>query len=313
MLELRDVVKTYDGRAVVNRVSSEISPGEIFALLGPNGAGKTTLIRMITDILKPDSGTIRLDGRPVGGDEKRRIAYLPEERGLYRRAKVTELLSYYGALKGMAASAARDASRRLLERVGLADRADDQVQTLSKGMQQKLQLCTALIGDPGLLILDEPFSGLDPLNVQMLEEILQERSQAGVTVLLSTHQMNKVEELCDRALMINRGYMVLHGSVPEIRRQYSDHAVVVRASGRLEDLPGVRSVDPFNGDLKLTLEADATPDSVLRALVERRVVIESFSLATLPLEDIFVKVVREGLGLDQGRSERAAEVAPGAR
>ena len=180
-------------------------------------------------------------------------------------------------------------------------------------MQQKLQLCTALIGDPSLLILDEPFSGLDPLNVQMLEEILQERSQAGVTVLLSTHQMNKVEELCDRALMINRGYMVLHGSVPEIRRQYSDHAVVVRASGRLEDLPGVRSVEPFNGDLKLTLEADATPDSVLRALVERRVVIESFSLATLPLEDIFVKVVREGLGLDQGRSERAAEVAPGAR
>src|SRR2546422_8707496 len=158
MLEVENVTKVYDGRAVVHRVSVDVRPGEIFALLGPNGAGKTTLIRMITDILKPDSGTIRLDGRPVGGDEKRRIAYLPEERGLYRRAKVWETLAYFGQLKGLSARAAREAALELVRRVELADWAQKQVQTLSKGMQQKLQLCTALIGDPRLMILDEPFS-----------------------------------------------------------------------------------------------------------------------------------------------------------
>jgi len=209
MLEVRDVVKTYDGRAVVNRVSFEVRPGEIFALLGPNGAGKTTLIRMITDILKPDSGTITLDGRPVGGGLKHEISYLPEERGLYRRVPVLDALAYYGRLRGLDARPARAEALALLERVGLADWGMKQVQALSKGMQQKVQLCTALIGGPRLMILDEPFTGLDPLNVQLLEDVLRERRAAGVTVLLSTHQMNKVEEQCDRALMINRGHWAI--------------------------------------------------------------------------------------------------------
>ena len=302
MLEVREVTKSFDGRAVVNRVSFDVHPGEILALLGPNGAGKTTLIRMITDILKPDSGTVRLDGEPIEGNRKRRIAYLPEERGLYRRAKAAEVLAYFGRLKGLSGRAAQAAALSLLERVELREWAQKQVQTLSKGMQQKLQLCTALIGDPRLLILDEPFSGLDPLNVQLLEEILQERKAAGVTVLLSTHQMNKVEELCDRALMINHGYMVLYGSVAEIRRRYADHAVRVRADGALANVPGVRAVEAFDGDRKLLLEPSATAQSVLKALVAQDVPIESFGIATLPLEDIFVKVVREGLGLDHGRS-----------
>ncbi len=302
MLEVRDVVKTYDGRAVVNRVSFEVPPGEIFALLGPNGAGKTTLIRMITDILKPDSGEIRLDGQPVGGDAKRRIAYLPEERGLYRRAKVVEALAYYGELKGLARQAARQAALDLLARVELREWADKQVQALSKGMQQKVQLCTTLIGDPRLLILDEPFAGLDPLNTQLFEEILHERRAAGCTVLLSTHQMNKVEELCDRALMINRGFMVLYGAVRDIRREYADHAVVVRTERVPASVPGVERVEPANGGWKLTLEPQATPQSVLGALVARGVPLESFAIATPPLEDIFVKVVREGRGLDRGQS-----------
>ncbi len=302
MLEVREVVKSFDQRAVVNRVTFEVQPGEIFALLGPNGAGKTTLIRMITDILRPDSGAIRLDGQPVGPGLKRQLAYLPEERGLYRRVRVLEALAYYGELKGMPRRAARDAAMGLLERVQLAEWAMKQVQALSKGMQQKVQLCTALIGEPRLMILDEPFSGLDPLNVQLLEDILRERRAAGATVLLSTHQMNKVEEQCDRALMLNRGHMVLYGPVRDIRRQYSDHAVVVRGAGVPEHLPGVRRVESFNGDVKLTLELDTTPQAVLRALLDHGVLIESFSVAWLPLEDIFIKVVRDGLGLDRGQS-----------
>ncbi len=302
MLEVRDVLKSYDGRAVVNRVTFEVAPGEIFALLGPNGAGKTTLIRMITDILRPDAGTIRLQGRAIADRARNEIAYLPEERGLYRRSKTIETLVYYGELKGLSARTARQSAMTLLERVELRDWALKPVQTLSKGMQQKVQLCTALIGDPRLLILDEPFTGLDPLNVQMFETLLSERRAAGATVLLSTHQMNKVEELCDRALMINRGHMVLYGAVRDIRRRYSDHAVVLRTTSRLDAVPGVRSIVATNGEATLTLERSTTPQSVLRELLDRGVEVESFSLANLPLEDIFVKVVREGLGLDHGQS-----------
>jgi ABC-2 type transport system ATP-binding protein len=302
MLEIREVTKSYEGRAAVNRVSFDVRPSEIMALLGPNGAGKTTLIRMITDIIRPDSGQITLDGKPVGGEEKRRISYLPEERGLYRRHKVIEVLDYYGQLKGLPAAAARAAGLALLERVELGEWAFKQVMALSKGMQQKVQLCTTLIGEPRILILDEPFSGLDPLNVQLLEEILEEQRAKGVSVLLSTHQMGKVEQLCDRALMINHGFMVLYGKISELRKRYADHAVLVRSATEVPRVPGVHSIEAFNGDRKLTLEPSATPQSVLRALIERGVEIESFEIATLPLEDIFVKVVKEGLGLDQGAS-----------
>ena len=311
MLEVREVVKSFDGRTVVNRASFEVQPGEAFALLGPNGAGKTTLIRMITDILRPDSGTVVLPGGGQDRAGRRLIGYLPEERGLYRRQKVHETLAYYGELKGMKAGAAREAAMKLLERVELGEWAHKQVQALSKGMQQKVQLCTALIGEPPVLLLDEPFSGLDPINVQLLETLLHERRAAGATVLLSTHQMNKVEELCDRALMINHGHMVLYGSVRDIRRQYADHAVVLRARGPLEGVPGVHSVEKFNGDHKLVLEPQATPHGVLQALLDRGVEIESFSAATPPLEDVFVKVVRDGLGLDHGRSATEDEAAPG--
>ena len=302
MLQVQDVTKIYDDRAVVNRVSFAVEPGEIFALLGPNGAGKTTLIRMITDILKPDSGTIMLDGRPIGGEFKRQLAYLPEERGLYRRVRVVEALAYYGELKGLSRRAARSAALALLERVGLRESLQLQVQALSKGMQQKVQLCTALIGEPRLLILDEPFSGLDPINVQLFEDVLQERRAAGATVLLSTHQMNKVEQLCDRALMMNRGHMVLYGAVRDIRRQYAGHAVRLRAASVPEEVPGVSAIAAHDGEFELALTPQATPAAVLRALLDRGVEVESFALSSLPLEDIFVKVVKEGIGLDHGRS-----------
>ena len=294
MLEVREVCKTFDDRVVVDRVSFEVRAGEIFALLGPNGAGKTTLMRMITDILRPDSGRILLDGAAVDGERRSRLAYLPEERGLYRKVKTLEALAYYGELKGMTSRAARRAATELLQRVDLGEWVRKPVQALSKGMQQKVQLCTALIGDPRLLVLDEPFTGLDPLNVQLFEELLGERRAAGAAVLLSTHQMNKVEQLCDRALMIHQGRTVLHGPVGEIRRRYSGHAVTVKAAALPEHLEGVSVVEAAGGETKLTLEPGATPQSVLRELVARQVQVESFALAAMPLEDIFVKVVREG-------------------
>ncbi len=310
MLEVRDIVKTFDDRPVVNHVTFEVHPGEIFALLGPNGAGKTTLIRMITDILRPDSGTIRLDGHAVGGDSRERIAYLPEERGLYRRVSPLDVLVYYGQLKGLGTRAARAAGLALLERMDLGEWATKQVQTLSKGMQQKVQFCTALIGEPRLLILDEPFTGLDPLNTQLFEEILAERRAAGATVLLSTHQMNKVEQLCDRALMINHGHMVLYGPVRELRARHAEHAVMLRCEGAPAaagavppaGVTGVRSVEAVDGEWKLMLEPGATPQSVLRELCAAGVPVVSFAVASPPLEDVFVKVVREGLGLDHGLS-----------
>ena len=302
MLQVRDVVKTYDGRAVVNRVTFEVQTGEIFALLGPNGAGKTTLIRMITDILRPDSGEILLEGHSVQSEKKPHIAYLPEERGLYRKVPVVEALAYYGELKGLAPHDAQAAAMALLERFALAEWAKKQVQALSKGMQQKVQLCTALIGDPKLLILDEPFSGLDPLNVQLFEDVLDERRRAGVTVLLSTHQMNKVEQLCDRALMINRGHMVMYGPVRELRRKYAEHAVLVTAGNLPASVPGVMRQEPHNGATKLVLEREARPTTVLRSLLDAGVAVESYTPAEPPLEDIFVQVVTQGLGLDQGKS-----------
>ena len=302
MLQVRDVVKTYDGRPVVNHVTFEVQAGEIFALLGPNGAGKTTLIRMITDILRPDSGEILLEGHSVQSERKPRISYLPEERGLYRKVPVVDALAYYGQLKGMPSGDAQASAFALLDRFGLADWAKKQVQALSKGMQQKVQLCTALIGDPRLLILDEPFSGLDPLNVQLFEDVLHERRRAGVTILLSTHQMNKVEQLCDRALMINRGHMVMYGPVRELRRKYAEHAVLVSGGTLPANVAGVVRQEPGNGATKLVLATEAHPTAVLRSLLDAGVAVESYTPAEPPLEDIFVQVVTQGVGLDRGKS-----------
>ncbi len=309
MLEIRDVTKSYDGRAVVNQVSFEVGSGEIFALLGPNGAGKTTLIRMITDIIRPDGGAILIEGKPAHAAERRHIAYLPEERGLYRRSPTLEAVAYYGQLKGLAPAEARNEALSLLERMELKDWSLKQVQTLSKGMQQKVQFCTVLIGRPKLLILDEPFAGLDPLNTELFEEIIAERRREGATVLLSTHQMNKVEELCDRALMINRGHMVLYGSVRDIRRSYSGQAVLVRCSADLAHAPGVAHVERFDGDQRVTFRDGGTSRQLLSYLTEQEIEVESFARASLPLQDIFVKVVREGIGLDHGESGREEPVA----
>ncbi|MEO5988159.1 MAG: ATP-binding cassette domain-containing protein [Candidatus Eisenbacteria bacterium] len=310
MLEVRNVTKVFDDRKVVNDVTFDVKPGEIFALLGQNGAGKTTLIRMITDITRPDSGTITLEGQPVTSPSRPRIAYLPEERGLYRKVSVLEALAYYGELKDLSRKEARRQAVELLEEVELAGWAKKHVHELSKGMQQKVQMCTALIGDPKLLVLDEPFSGLDPVNVRLLEDILKKRRETGVTVLLSTHQINKVEQLCDRCLMIHRGHMVLYGTVREIRRQYAEHAVYVSASTPLpSDLEGVIRMERADDYSKLVLQRSAEAGTVLKSLIARGVAVDSFQPAQPPLEDIFRHVADTGSGLDQGRSGKLGDDA----
>jgi ABC-2 type transport system ATP-binding protein len=302
MLEVRSVRKVYDDRTVVNDVSFEVKEGEIFALLGPNGAGKTTLIRMITDIIKPDGGAITLAGRHAGAEGRPRIAYLPEERGIYKKVTVLDSLTYYGELNDLSPRDSRKAAVALLEEFELAGWVKRQVHELSKGMQQKLQLCSALIGNPKLLILDEPFTGLDPLNVAILEDVLRRRRAAGVTILLSTHQMNKVEEQCDRALMINRGHMVLYGNVGDIRRQYAEHAFDVEGGTIPAGIPGIRGHERVNGGSRIIVERTTSANTVLRALLDRGVPVESFTRVIPPLEDIFVHVVTTGVGLDKGRS-----------
>ena len=302
MLQVRNVRKVYDDRPVVNDVTFDVAQGEIFALLGPNGAGKTTLIRMVTDIVRPDSGTIQFEGHAVGGPQRPRMAYLPEERGIYKKVPVLDALAYYGELKDLSPADARREGIELLEEFGLAAWAKKQVTALSKGMQQKLQLCTALIGKPKLLILDEPFTGLDPINVQVLEDVLRRRRGEGTTVLLSTHQMNKVEQQCDRALMINRGHMVLYGKVDEIRRQHGENEYELVADGTPRSVPGVKSLVSQNGTWKLALERAAHPAAVLKSLLDQGLAVRAFVPLVPPLEDIFVNVVQQGLGLDQGRS-----------
>jgi len=292
MLEVHNLVKRYDGFTAVDDLSFEVYEGEIFGLLGPNGAGKTTTIRTVMDIFKPDSGTVRLLGGPPGV-ARERIGYLPEERGLYRNLKVLDVLIYLAELKGTRRAVARERALAWLERVELADWADRKVRDLSRGMQQKLQFVASLVHDPELLILDEPFQGLDPVNVDLLKRLIRELQAEGKTVVLSAHQMNLVEALCDRIVLINRGRAVLYGPLDEIKCRYASHAVRLRTPAALDGLPGVSRMERRDGVFTLTLDG-TTPQALLRTLVEWHIPVEAFEVASVPLEEIFITVVKEG-------------------
>ena len=291
MLEVHNLVKRYNGFTAVHDLSFEVYEGEIFGLLGPNGAGKTTTIRTVMDIFKPDEGTVYVLGQPPG-TTRARIGYLPEERGLYRNLKVLDVLVYLAELKGAPRPTARRQALTWLERVELADWADRKVKDLSQGMQQKLQFVASLVHDPELLILDEPFQGLDPVNVELLKGLVRELQGEGKTVVLSAHQMNLVEALCDRIVLINRGKAVLYGPLDEIKRRHAPHAVRLRTPAALEALPGVARVEQHDDTFTLTLES-ITPQELLRTLVERNIPVEAFEVATVPLEEIFIAVVKE--------------------
>lgn len=293
MLRVEGLTKRYDSFTAVNNLSFEVYAGEVFGLLGPNGAGKTTTIRAIMDIIKPDEGHITVLGQPPG-TLRERIGYLPEERGLYSSVKVLDMLIYLAELKGVPRNEGRVRALRWLERVELADWATRKVKELSRGMQQKLQFAASLVHSPELAILDEPFSGLDPVNVDLIKRLIRELQAEGKTVVLSAHQMNLVEALCDRILLINKGQAVLYGPLDEIKREYAPGAVRLRAAADLAALPGVAHVEREDDTFIVTLEPATTPQDLLRRLVERGIAVESFEIATAPLEEIFIAVVKEG-------------------
>ena len=298
MLSLEKVTKRFAGHTAVDDLSLVVEPGAIYGLLGPNGAGKTTTIRMTMGIIEPDEGAIRLFGEPLGERVKERIGYLPEERGLYRKMKVIDQIVFLAALKGMPAGAAAAAARRWLERVELAEWADRPVEALSKGMQQKVQFITAVLHEPRLVILDEPFSGLDPINTQLLMDIIVAMKDDGRTLILSTHLMDQVEKLCERICLINRGRRVLEGRLDEIKRRFGKNIVSLRAPngrGVFEAHPAVAAVGESGRDLRLTLREGADPREILRAALEHGPV-ERFEVGEMSLHDIFIAKVREREG-----------------
>lgn len=301
-LSVIDISKSFDTVCAVNQVSFEAQPGEILGLLGPNGAGKTTAIRMIMGIMRPDSGNISFsfaDSNPSKFRE--RVGYLPEERGLYGDAKIHDLLTYFAELKGVERTEARKRATQWIERMDLAEWADKKVDKLSKGMQQKVQFVAAVLHRPDLVILDEPFSGLDPMHQDLIKEFISELREEGMTVLLSSHQMNRVEELCDRIFLIHRGRRVLYGDLSDIKESYGHHVVHMRFEGDgelLATLPGVREFTRSDGRADFILDRDHAPDTFVRNLPEG-LEIQALHVDRPPLHDIFIKTI-------EGRNDEAA-------
>jgi ABC-2 type transport system ATP-binding protein len=295
ILELADVKKSYGDFAAVSGVSMAVPPGSIFGLLGPNGAGKTTSIRMIMDIIAPDSGAIRFFGHPRTTADLARIGYLPEERGLYRKMTVVDQLLFLAEIRGLKARQALPEILDWLERFELGGWGKKKVEELSKGMQQKVQLIGTVLHKPDILILDEPFSGLDPLNQEMFREFLVESRRQGKSVLFSTHGMELAEKMCDHICLISHGRAVLSGELKEIKRRLSGNSYRLVATGDLEKLaqvPGIEQVLAQDGGVKILLASGAEGSSVLRQIVQFLEVHE-FRSEEPDLEEIFIKAVRD--------------------
>jgi ABC-2 type transport system ATP-binding protein len=291
-VELSHIHKSFGPVRAVDDVSFSLEKGEFFGLLGPNGAGKTTSLRILLDIFKPDSGSVAVLGGPMTDSKKDLIGYMPEERGLYQDIPLERCLAYLGSLKGMTPADVKRRTDLYLERFDLAGSRHKKVKELSKGMQQKAQVIATLLHQPELLIIDEPFSGLDPLNTQVIMGLLREQHEQGVTIILCSHQMHMVEELCERIVLIDHGKVMLYGSVTDIRRQFSGNAVLVGSPAALPELAGVERIEPLNGKVKLHLSEAADPQDILQALVTRQVPIEQFEIAIPDLDEIFIRVVQ---------------------
>ena len=289
---LRDVTKTFDGTIAVAGLSLAVPRGSVYGFIGPNGSGKTTTLRMIMNILLPDRGEIEVLGEHGTRAARDRVAYLPEERGLYKKMKVRRLLRYYARLKGKPAASLDPAIDRWLERLDLAAWADRRVEALSKGMAQKVQFIAAVVAEPELLILDEPFSGLDPVNAEVLKDAVLDLRRRGTTVVFSTHDMAVAERLCDRLFMIFRGRKVLDGTLDEIQSAYGFDTVRVRSEAgtrALEGLPEIEAVNDHGNQQELRLRGD--PQAFLQKLVARTLVYQ-FEIARPSLHDIFVRIAK---------------------
>ena len=290
-VEISHIVKSFADKVVVNDLSFSVSEGEIFGLIGPNGAGKTTTIRMMMDIIKPDSGDVTILGEKLSEATKNKLGYLPEERGLYRKMRVLDSIVYLASLKGVDARSAEEKANELLSQTGMLPHKTKKIEELSRGMGQIIQFIVSVIHDPELVVLDEPFGGLDPVNVELLKGMLFKLRSQGKALILSTHQMNEIEELCDRILMINHGRSVLYGNLAEIKSKYRSNSVLLEFEGELGEVPGVTEKRIHKGCVELVLDGNTTPQQVLKQLVSRGIAINRFEVATPPLNEIFLRVV----------------------
>jgi ABC-2 type transport system ATP-binding protein len=296
LLVISHLRKTFGDKVAVEDVSFEVFSGEVFGLLGPNGAGKTTTIRMILDIFKPDAGEIAVLGGPMNPPRADRTGYMPEERGLYPDMRVLDCLVYLGTLKGMSRKEAKQRAMAYLERLDLAEQHRNKIQTLSRGMTQKVQVIAAILHQPDLIIIDEPFANLDPVNAQLVRDIILELRDRGAGIIMTSHQLGLVESLCDRIALIHKGKVVLHGQVREIRRQFAANVLYVSGSGELNgNLPGVLFVERRSAtDWLLTLDRDVHPQAVLQSLTSiEGFSVDRFEVALPTLDEIFIQVVKE--------------------
>jgi ABC-2 type transport system ATP-binding protein len=292
-ITLRNVCKSFGSLRAVDGLSAVIPQGSTYGFLGPNGAGKTTTIRMIMNIIRPDSGDINIFENSNLENAKSQIGYMPEERGLYRKMTLRRTLAYFGAIKSVPENQLADRTSRWLKRMELSGWADRRVEELSRGMHQKLQFAVTAINEPQLLVLDEPFSGLDPINQEMLKEIFVQMRQQGKTIIFSTHDMHEAEQLCDSILLINKGKIVLDGQLADIRAQFSPNVVTIEVDGDtdfIKKLPIVTAVEAKASRLDITLSDGADPQQLIRALVDR-VRVRHFELKAPSLHEIFLSLV----------------------
>ena len=292
-VSLNRLVKQYGEKVAVDGVSFDVPAGSIFGLLGRNGAGKTTTIRMIMDIIRPDSGQVFVLGQEMRTSTKDRIGYLPEERGLYPKMQVIDMLEFQGTIKGLQAAEARKRASVWLDRLELGKEKQNKVEELSKGMQQKVQFAAAVIAKPELLILDEPFSGMDPKNQDLFKDMILELNRSGASIIFSTHVMESAERMCQEIALIDHGKTVLNGTIPAIKKQFGKNSVLLEFTGdgsHLRHLPCVDKVHDYGQYLELSLKEGADPQAVLEASVGR-LAIRRFEIATPTLHNIFIQQV----------------------
>lgn len=301
LIECKNVCKNFGTKVALDNVSLDVPEGKIYGLLGPNGAGKTTMIRIINRITIPNSGEVLFNGRPITQRDVEKIGYLPEERGLYRKMEVGDQAMYLAQLKGMSEKDARAELKKWFVKFGIQDWWKKKVEELSKGMAQKVQFITTVVHKPSLMILDEPFSGFDPVNAELIRKEILELKEQGATIILSTHNMESVEELCDNIALINKSHLVLSGGVDEIRRNYGNNHVELIYSGEnalapVEGLFSVISDTDDNGrhTAVLSLDHEGLGNEVLTAVIGQGLLVNSFKELLPRMNDIFIKLVTEG-------------------
>jgi ABC-2 type transport system ATP-binding protein len=292
VIQVQNLTKNYTSVRALNGISFDVSKGGVFGLLGPNGSGKTTTIRILLNILIPDSGSVRILGKEPAAT-KRSIGYLPEHRGLYPSLQVLECLTYLGTLKGMNSSSAYARAVQLLEELELSKWGDSKIKELSRGMHQKIQLIASIIHDPEIIIWDEPFQGLDPINIQLIKTMIRKLSAAGKTILLSAHEMSLVERLCDSIVIIYQGEALIQGKVSEIKKKFAPKAIDISPLLDLSTIPHIVQIETFPEHQRAHLAAQSHPRELIKEITARGLPIESFRPAEISLDDIFIRIIQE--------------------